>query len=81
MAVADRACNVEEVAEQVEEAAGNDQEVLHEEVGLWRVEAGVGGLDYEVGTLKGAREFKGHGCWFLMGFGSLEVVWIACDLR
>lgn len=81
MAVADRACDVEEVAEQVEEAAGNDQEVLHEEVGLWRVEAGIGGLDYEVGTLKGAGEFEGHGCWFVMEFGSPRAERVACDLR
>lgn len=60
--VADRARDVEEVAEQVEEATGDDEEVLHEEVGLWRVEASVRGLDYEMGTLKGAGEFEGHGC-------------------
>lgn len=62
MTVADRARDVEEVAEQVEEATGDDEEVLHEEVGLWRVEASVRGLDYEMGTLKGAGEFEGHGC-------------------
>lgn len=62
MAVADRARDVEEVAEQIKEAAGDDQKILHEEVGLRRVEAGVGGLDYEVGTLEGAGEFERHGC-------------------
>lgn len=54
MAVADRARDVEEVAEQVKEAAGDDQEVLHEEIGLWWIESGVGGLDYEVGAFEGA---------------------------
>ena len=60
VAVADRARDVEEVAEEVEGAAGDYEEVLDEEVGFGWVEKGVGGLDYEVGVREGVGEVEGH---------------------
>ena len=73
MAVADRAEGVEEVAEEVEEGAGEDQEVLDEEVGFWRGEGEVGGEGNEVGGFERTGEGEVRHCW-MVSFGVLFLV-------